>query len=255
VTTKTKKRTNGYNSNKFVCTEAATKRFLRDVRPEDMANNRTGCWIWQGWLDTQGYGRLTLEWHKTNPYNPESKSSYTRKCGAHRYSWLYHSGEQAIPPGKLVLHICGVKNCVAPHHLKLGNHRTNMNDMKFHGTPHLGSNHGRTNLTEQDVYEIRVAYHAGGVTQKELAAQYGCHAAAVSFMVRGETWKHCGGPRTCNKTRIADPKKRMFSPAQIRTIRKRYHAGETSTDLSAEYGCSHQSIISIAAMRIYKDVT
>lgn len=51
-----------------------------------------------------------------------------------------------------------------------------------------GVAHPFAKLTEDDVFEIREAYAAGGVTQKELALQYGVHQAQICRVVRYQTY-------------------------------------------------------------------
>ncbi len=47
-------------------------------------------------------------------------------------------------------------------------------------------------LTEEDVATIRARYAAGGVTQKELAAEYGVNPPWVSRIVNGKGWRARG---------------------------------------------------------------
>jgi hypothetical protein len=81
----------------------------------------TGCWIWTGALDQQGYGRLGV-----------NRSAQR----AHRVSFELFVGP--IPPGvgyhgTEVCHRCDTPHCVNPQHLFLGAHRENMADMLAKG--------------------------------------------------------------------------------------------------------------------------
>jgi hypothetical protein len=60
------------------------------------------CYLWQGYLDRDGYG-----------------SFYFRKKlrRAHRVSYFMFVGD--IPKGMVVDHICNNRNCVNPSHLRL----------------------------------------------------------------------------------------------------------------------------------------
>ena len=60
-----------------------------------------GCWIWQGGLDYDGYGQI--------------KNVGTDRAA--RVSWRIANG--AIPKGLVVDHICRVRSCVNPSHLRL----------------------------------------------------------------------------------------------------------------------------------------
>lgn len=53
-----------------------------------------------------------------------------------------------------------------------------------------GSSHPLAALTEEKVREIRRRYAAGGVTQGELALEYGVDRTNISNVVRRKTWTH-----------------------------------------------------------------
>jgi hypothetical protein len=62
------------------------------------------CWLWNGYKDQDGYGRVTIR----------GKGDVHSHCwGAHRVSWMLHFGE--IPDGMFVLHgPCNNTSCVNP---------------------------------------------------------------------------------------------------------------------------------------------
>ncbi len=110
------------------------------------ADDASGCWLWTAAIDIGGYGSF----------------SPTRVCTAraHRYAWELHNGP--IPEGMLLDHVCRVRRCVNPAHLRLATHRQNsiensesipaMNAQKTacdHGHPFTPENtylwHGRRN--------------------------------------------------------------------------------------------------------------
>lgn len=72
--------------------EKVTNQFRRD---------RKGCWIWQGYINNRGYGAYTFR-----------GVSYK----AHRLSFMIFKGE--IKPGLELDHICRVRACINPKHLR-----------------------------------------------------------------------------------------------------------------------------------------
>lgn len=68
-------------------------------------NPRTGCWEWQGALNSRGYGCFA--------WGGKGKSLL-----AHRWAWLFLA-EKKIPDGKVLSHkeSCGNHACVNPEHM------------------------------------------------------------------------------------------------------------------------------------------
>lgn len=61
-----------------------------------------GCWPWDGVIADNGYGHL---WYSG------------RNRSAHRLAWEFANGP--IPAGLVIDHICHVRHCVNPDHLRL----------------------------------------------------------------------------------------------------------------------------------------
>lgn len=55
---------------------------------------------------------------------------------------------------------------------------------------HRGERHNLAKLTDDDVRAIRRRYAAGGILQRELAAEYGVSDVAISYLLKGKTWAH-----------------------------------------------------------------
>ena len=92
------------------------QRFLSLI---DAEGGPASCWPFLGSTMGAGYGQM--------PVNPVSRL-------AHRWVYSYFIGP--IPKGKVVMHICDVRICCNPLHLKLGTQLENLNDMnnkKRHG--------------------------------------------------------------------------------------------------------------------------
>ena len=78
------------------------------------------CWLWIGFCDEHGYGRLHVA---------------GRPDLAHRLSWEIHYG--AVPQGRYVLHKCDTPACVNPEHLYLGTQVDTIADMFTRGRSHM----------------------------------------------------------------------------------------------------------------------
>ena len=93
---------------------------------EEKMNNyeivtETGCWIWMGCVNREGYGQVSVD---------------GRLQRAHRVFF----GLDKIPKGMLVCHKCDVPSCVNPDHLFLGTQTDNILDMMSKGR---GRNHNQ----------------------------------------------------------------------------------------------------------------
>lgn len=116
---------------------------------------------------------------------------------AHRVSWTLANGE--IPDGMRVLHHCDNPPCVnSQGHLFLGTDQDNIDDRvakdrdSRKGSGRHGEHSNLSKLTRTQVDEIRRRYLAGGIYQKDLAAEYGVAQTAVSRIVRGVHWNTDG---------------------------------------------------------------
>ena len=122
----------------------------------------TRCWEWQG-SRVWGYGQL-------------STVGGGSPLKASRVAWELEHGP--IPDGLLVCHRCDNPPCVNPSHLFLGTDADNMRDMITKGRAH----HPYT-ISHDQLVEIRARYLAGGVSQQELAAEYGVQHQQISRIV------------------------------------------------------------------------
>lgn len=139
------------------------------VSPEPMS----GCWLWCGGIDRQGYGRM-------------SGKRRGRSTGtfAHRLSWMAHRG--AITSEQQVLHRCDVPACVNPDHLFLGTPQSNIADKIAKGRGACGERSGPSRLTAEKVLTIRAAVGSSS----SLAAQFGVCPRTIRDIRGRRTWRH-----------------------------------------------------------------
>lgn len=138
-----------------------------------------GCWIWEGSRDKNGYGRPKINGKPTL---------------AHRFAYMLAFGK--FDPSLDVCHKCDNPSCVRPDHLFLGTHAENMHDAAIKGTrkgrvpSHRGEQTPTAKLTEKQVVEIIARYRRGGITQKQLAHEYGVSKGQIGNIVRRQRWEH-----------------------------------------------------------------
>ncbi len=151
-------------------------RFWKHVKKTDT------CWLWTGFLDSVGRGRL-------RPGRADQGTGITSA----RASWIVHFG--SIPDGKFVLHHCDNPTCVRPDHLYLGTQQDNMRDRKVRKRHHIlghgelvsGELNPHARLTWKDVLEIR-SKHLNGTTVSLLAKYYKVTVQNIHSICKNKTW-------------------------------------------------------------------
>lgn len=143
------------------------------------------CWPWTAYRRHGGYGEFAVRPHPS-PFR------------SNRLAFLITTGKD---PGNLnVLHRCDNPPCCNPKHLFLGTNDDNIADMVSKGRHSFATNppkrmqNGSANfcsiLTDEAVRSIRFRFAAGGITQRELAAEYGVGQTAISRIILRIRWKH-----------------------------------------------------------------
>ncbi len=137
-------------------------------------DDATGCLMWRGSVDKDGYGLFQPPGGKL--------------ARAHRAAYREATGED---PGRLmVLHRCDRPGCVNPAHLFLGSAAANAKDRNSKGRQAKGEmfpeKAGRRVVTEELVREIRAS------TEREcdLVRRLGLDQATVNHIRHRRSWRH-----------------------------------------------------------------
>lgn len=145
--------------------EPIEQRFWRSV-----TKSAEGCWIWTGYRNDKGYGRLSRGGRKG------------ALVLAHRLAWELSNG--AIPAGAVVCHRCDTPPCVRLDHLFLGQQRENVHDAVAKGR-HRPPTPRR--VTREIVARIREGA-AAGRTHQAIADEVGLSRSYVTMIVNGARW-------------------------------------------------------------------
>ena len=143
-----------------------TDKQLRNFWAKVAVTSLYGCWEWTAARNTSGYGHFWLG---------------GKMVLAHRVAYRLARGAF---PEQDCSHLCHNRGCVNPLHLVDESRKANMGR-----TDCTGEANGRAKLSAEDVADIRRRYAAGGVFQRELAAEYGVRRATIRNIVCGKTWK------------------------------------------------------------------
>ena len=93
------------------------ERFWSKVKPDPS----TGCLLWMAGGDQKGYGTFWV--------------AKRRPMKAHRFSYELVHG--AIPEGMQIDHLCRVRSCVNPKHLRVVTNRENLLEPRSQSLPRL----------------------------------------------------------------------------------------------------------------------
>jgi DNA-binding XRE family transcriptional regulator len=217
----------------------ATLRPQRGLPPEeqyeryvDRTSTPDGCHLWTGPLFQTGYGRVKYDGVEQL---------------AHRWGYRHYVGP--ISEGLVVRHTCDVKRCQNPTHWVIGTVADNNRDRDERGRTSRGESHGTAKLTDEEVIQIRDRYASGGVSQQDLANEFGLSQVSISDIVRHVNWRHLGGP-------LADSGNAKLSEADVIQIRARYAAGGVSQQaLADQFGVSQYTISCTVRRRSWKQVS
>lgn len=157
-------------------TSSDVKRFWGkvDVRSPDE------CWDWTASRVNGRYGRLGIQ---------------GKLVLAHRVAYTLVYGtipESDAPGGSVIMHSCDRPVCCNPFHLSLGTQSINMADSSAKGrmASLCGESSPIAKLTNSVVLEIRERYALGGITQPQLAAEYGIALSHINRVLLRQVWSH-----------------------------------------------------------------
>ena len=92
--------------------------FRKTMTPMDHFSTKikktSGCWLWAGTIDNNGYGKFEVTIERF----------VRRVFSSHRFSYELYKGP--IPAGLHIDHLCRVRNCVNPEHLEVVTPRENV---------------------------------------------------------------------------------------------------------------------------------
>lgn len=194
----------------------------------------TGCWIWTGAYDKDGYGQWQTEKIR------QANGKYLRiRRRAPRISWELHKGD--IPEGKYILHKCDDPRCVNPDHLLLGTPKQNSEDMVRKGRSPRGEKQGNSRLSEAQVIEIRTSSE----TLESLAKRFGVSVATVSDARMGRTWAHIQIKSVINPNENKERKQSSdhLSDEDIRQIGMRIYDGEKADVIGRDFKITNSIIV------------
>lgn len=135
----------------------------------------SGCLVWTGSLDKDGYGKVRL---------------HGKQVRAHRA--VYEEAHGAIPGGLVVRHKCDNRPCVKLDHLETGTPRQNTLDSVDRGRWTFGERNGSARLTNDQASEIYRRVRAGEM-QKGLAREFGVSKTTISRIALGQAWATATG--------------------------------------------------------------
>jgi hypothetical protein len=131
------------------------------------------CWLWQGGVNQQGYGRFSLK---------------GRQYKAHRVAWELLN-QRDMPPDLHGAHYCHTPLCCNPLHIHAATAAENSADSTRDNRHRVGSRVAGSKLDESDIVEI-LRLHAQGWHYNALARRFNVTDGTLHKIVTRKTWKH-----------------------------------------------------------------
>ena len=163
---------------------ARTTSQLRDVLSSKIeADPFGGCWLWVGELNPHGYGLV----------NQDGKRSLAHRVAFHCFVEPIGKGA-SDHSADVIMHICDVRCCINPSHLRRGTQLENVQDRNRKGRTKTdmtrqGDRHPLAKLSNDDIHNIRNLIECG-FKQKEIAKIYSINQSSVSMIKNRRIWGH-----------------------------------------------------------------
>lgn len=147
---------------------------LRIKRPSYKTNNKKeiryiineeGCWIWQLYIDPNGYGTICI-------------TSNGKEVTWLAYNWYYFQKFGNIPNNMDLDHLCRNRACVNPDHLEPVTRAVNTQRGEL------------AKLDAAQILEIRKLYSTGLYHQSYLASRFGVTQGLISQIILRKIWKN-----------------------------------------------------------------
>lgn len=134
----------------------------------------SGCWLWLGPTDLEGYGHFHLSRHPAIGHNTRRR--------AHRVAYEMEFG--ALSTDVVLRHTCDNPRCVNPAHLTPGTHQDNIADRTSRKREARGERNGNTRLSDAQIAAIR-ARRSGGAFLRVIAAEFSVSTTHIKNILAG----------------------------------------------------------------------
>lgn len=142
-------------------------------------NEKTGCWNWNGIINTYGYGQQPVY----NLFGFKKRNMNASRLSAALFKNFDPNNNMCV------LHSCDNPACINPDHLFFGTQTENMQDMRNKNRRAIGEKHGMSKLSESDVKNILVLLEQGAL-YKQIAKKYHVVASTINNIRLKKSWKH-----------------------------------------------------------------
>jgi len=150
-----------------------SEKLIERIMAKRKIDDETGCWIYQGYLNSDGYGRIS-------------------QLSVHRLAFEV-LGQTTIPKGMCVCHKCDTPACFNPEHLFIGTQLDNVADMKRKGRARnglcgaSGSKHPFAWIDSKMVARV-LRLRERKLSVRRIADQTGVSQTSIYTILRGKNW-------------------------------------------------------------------